>query len=322
MMMMNLGLHQDVENSSYNGNDDINNSSDINKRKRQLDDSEYGDDESDYDQETRELRPTRRAVGRPRGSKNKPKSVAAQYDHNNQLLQELPQHVPSLVLSSYTLEGETFDIMIKVSENMSLESLKQECEARGYTYKKSKSVTKEDLLFLLGPGTIAMHMTKVYDDFQILSGRLRKIDEENERIKAGNDQQRQQNLKNIREGAVSNSTNVQRKFLDQRSRERLEREHREVIPPPSHQMWVMPPVLPNGYPPVSNVQSPVSNVQSAVSNVQPPVPNGYQMPPNGHPVYYHHMYPNMPNMPNHMYPNHQMWGMPYHPSYMYPNHQQ
>ena len=310
---MNPRLYHDVESSSYNGHDDINNSrSDIKKRKRQEDYSEYGDDESDYEQEPRELRPSRRAVGRPRGSKNKPKSVPA-----HQLLQELPQHVPSLVLSSYTVEGETFDIMIKVSENMSLESLKQECEARGYTYKKSKSVTKEDLLFLLGPGTVSMHMTKVYDDYLILSARLKKINEENERIKAQNDRQKQQRLKNIREeakGSVSNSTNAQRKFLDQQSRERLERQQRDVMPP-NHQ-WVMPPV--------PNVHSPVSNGHTPVSNGHPPVPNGYQMPPNGHPVYYHHMYPNMPNMPNHMYPNHQMWGMPYHPnmpSYMYPNHQ-
>jgi len=317
-MMMNARLYHDVESSSsYNGYDDINNSSDINKRKRQEDDSEY-DDESDYEQESRE-RPTRRAVGRPKGSKNKPKSVPIHYDHNNQHLHELPRHVPSLVLSSYTTAvGETFDIMIKVSENMSLESLKQECEARGYTYKKSKSVTKEDLLFLLGPGTIASHMTKVYDDYQILTGRLKEIDQENERIKAENDKERQQRLKNIREEArsVSNSTSAQRNFLDQQSRERLEREQREVMPP-NHQMWV-PPVLPNGYPVNPNGLPPVANGQSPVSNGHPAVPNGYQMPPG----YFHHMYPNMPNMPSHMYPNHQMWGMPYHPNmptHMYPN---
>lgn len=320
--MMDPKLYHDVEISSCNGCDDINNSSDINKRKRQHrhSDSEYGDDKSDYEQEPRELRPIRpRPIGRPRGSKNKPKSVPAQYDHNNQLIQELPQHVPSLVLSSYTIDEETFDIMIKVSDNMSLQSLKQECEARGYTYKKSKSVTKEDLLFILGPGTVAMHMTKVYDDYQILSARLKKIDEENERIKTENDQQKQRRLKNIREeakGSVSNSTNVQRKHLDRQRRERSEREQREVIPP-NHQMWVMPPVLPNGFPPVPNVHS-------SVSNVHPPVPNSYQMPSNVPPVYYHHMYPNpnmpnMRNMPNHTYPNHQMWGMPYY-HHMYPNH--
>jgi len=92
----------------------INNKNDINKRKRQDDVSEYDDDESDYEQDPRQLRATTirpvRPLGRPKGSKNKPKTVPVQFDHNNQQINELPKHVPSLVLSSYTSTGgETFD---------------------------------------------------------------------------------------------------------------------------------------------------------------------------------------------------------------------
>jgi hypothetical protein len=264
--------------SSFNpyNHDDINN--DINRRKRKENDYYAYEDDSEYDEDkSRELQSTKRRAGRPKGSKNKPK--LGQFHRDEYIpkpqIYEMPPFIPSLVLSSYsgTALEESYDDMIKVSENMSLVSLKQECDARGCTYKRYKSIGKDELLFLLEPGTIAIHMTKVYNDLQILTRKLEGIKQENERIRTGKEEQRLQNMREeeslrLRHGGMGWSGDEKHRIhdqhgrmprdllwdkerLDQQSRERLEREQREMMQYghmyPNQNTWGMPPV-PNGYP--------------------------------------------------------------------------
>jgi hypothetical protein len=281
-------------NNSNDGNTVINTNEDTksetSKRKRREieyaydDDSEY-EERGDYDKSQ-----TKRRAGRPKGSKNKPKQgkfYREEYIPPKPQIYEMPPFIPPTTLSCYSGSAleESYDEMIKVSENMSLISLKQECDARGCTYKRYKSIGKEELLFLLEPGTIAIHMTKVYNDLQILNRKLEGIKQENERIKTLKEEHRLQVLRDEeymnqrqnwasiqgqeRIGSIIEDEERLRLRqqeilrLDLQSRERLEREivqfgrypsniieHKPFVNnslPAVHGGWIPPPI-PTGYP--------------------------------------------------------------------------
>lgn len=245
-------------NTIINTNEDTKSETSLNQKRRRRETDYTYDDDSEYEERgDNEQGHTKRRAGRPKGSKNKPKTAQLyreEFIPPKSSVYEMPPFIPPTALSSCysgsALE-ETYDEMIKVSENMSLISLKQECDARGCTYKRYKSIGKEELLFLLEPGTIAIHMTKVYNDLQILNRKLEGIKQENERIKTLKEEHRLQVLRdeeymNQRQSwtSIPGSERIgsviedeerlrlrQQEILrlDLQSRERLEREQREFI---------------------------------------------------------------------------------------------
>lgn len=292
--------NNNISTNDVNNNNDDSGSSEKRKRRDNYNDLIYDDDDSDYDEEksNKESRQNKRRAGRPKGSKNKPKLITYNHqqrdDYHQPHMYEIPPFVPSLVLSSYSGSAleESYDDMTKVTENMSLASLKQECDARGCTYKRYKSIGKEELLFLLEPGTIAIHTTKVFNDLQILNRKLDGIKQENDRIKSGKEELRLQSMreeelqrlrqyqgKRLEEDVpkAQLKDNREKERLDQQSRERLEKEQREMMQYQQQQMFQNPNAwmhqVPNGYPPID----------PHAYKMSPPLP-GYHIDPHGYPT--------------------------------------